>query len=87
MTHAFTPKAITLWESKVQSVAKTLIEDIGDTSEFDFLERYAIPFPLTVIAEMIGVPVKDRIQFKSWTAKLARTLEPGLTSKEIEEAT
>ena len=87
VAHAFTPKAITLWESKVQSVAKTLIEDIGDESEFDFLERYAIPFPLTVIAEMIGVPVKDRVQFKSWTAKLARTLEPGLTSKEIKDAT
>ena len=39
VAHAFTPKAITLWESKVQSVAKTLIEDIGDESEFDFLER------------------------------------------------
>ena len=38
--------------------------------------------PVIVIAEMLGVPPKDRAQFKLWSAQRARTLEPMISAQE-----
>jgi cytochrome P450 len=35
--------------------------------EFDLIEDYAYPLSLTVITELLGVPVDDRDQFRTWT--------------------
>ena len=86
VAHAFTPKAVSLWQTKVESVAEELIGNIGDRTEFDFLEEYANPLPLIVIAEMVGVPHSDRDLFKAWSVAVARTLEPTITAAQAEEA-
>jgi len=86
VSHAFTPKAIALWKTTVESVADELIENISEKDSFDFLTEYANLLPLIVIAEMVGVPRTDRDLFKSWSAKVARTLEPTITADEADEA-
>jgi cytochrome P450 len=86
VSHAFTPKAIALWETTVETVADELIENISQKKTFDFLTEYANLLPLIVIAEMVGVPHADRDLFKSWSVKVARTLEPTITANQAEEA-
>ncbi len=34
--------------------------------QFDFIEHFARPFPLTVICELLGLPDEDRVKFKKW---------------------
>jgi cytochrome P450 len=36
----------------------------------DLIRDYALPVPTTIIAEMLGVPVKDRHRFHHWSRKL-----------------
>ena len=86
VSHAFTPKAIALWKTTVEAVADELIENINEKNRFDFLTEYANLLPLIVIAEMVGVPHTDRDLFKSWSVKVARTLEPTITADQAEEA-
>jgi cytochrome P450 len=47
------------------------IEEIADgllgADTFDLIEDYAYPLSLTVITELLGVPVDDRDQFRTWT--------------------
>ncbi len=86
VSHAFTPKAIALWKTTVETVADDLIENISEKKSFDFLTEYANLLPLIVIAELIGVPHTDRDLFKSWSVKVARTLEPTITASQAEEA-
>tara|TARA_B110000116_G_scaffold39882_1_gene32176 strand:- start:2555 stop:3577 length:1023 start_codon:yes stop_codon:yes gene_type:complete len=86
VSHAFTPKAIALWKTTVETVADELIENISQKKNFDFLTEYANLLPLIVIAEMVGVPHTDRDLFKSWSVKVARTLEPTITADQAEEA-
>ncbi len=50
------------------------------------MEAIADPLPVIVIAELIGVPPKDRAQFKVWSDQRARTLEPTITTREREIA-
>ena len=86
VSHAFTPNSIALWKTTGEAVADELIENINEKNRFDFLTEYANLLPLIVIAEMVGVPHTDRDLFKSWSVKVARTLEPTITADQAEEA-
>ena len=37
-----------------------LLDDIDDPAGFDLMKAVANPLPVTVIAEMLGVPPEDR---------------------------
>ena len=45
-------------------------------------EAVACPLPVVVMAEMLGVPTQDRVQFKVWSAQRARLLEPTISRRE-----
>ena len=36
----------------------------------DLIEEIAYPFPATVLAELVGLPVADRAQFKRWSVDI-----------------
>ena len=79
---AFTPRAIRALEPRIRSILNDLLDDIDDPSNFDLMETLARPLPVIVIAEMLGVPPKDRAQFKVWSNLRARMLEPTISAEE-----
>jgi cytochrome P450 len=69
---AFSPKAIAQLEPRISDVTNELL-DLDNTANSQHLELVsdlAYPLPVTVIAEMLGVPAADRPLFKSWADKL-----------------
>lgn len=67
---AFTPRMITQMESRIQAIADELLDKAQAQSTVDLVQAYALPLPVTVIAEMIGIPQEDRPQFFQWTRKI-----------------
>ncbi|MFY0541291.1 hypothetical protein [Nannocystis pusilla] len=67
---AFTPRAMTQLEERVQQIASRLIEAILQHETFDVVEDLAIPLPVTVIAEMLGVDPARGADFKRWSDDL-----------------
>ena len=47
-----------------------LLDAAEGQHEFDLLEAYGFLVPITVIAELLGVPVADRERFRAWTKAL-----------------
>jgi pimeloyl-[acyl-carrier protein] synthase len=86
VSQAFTPRAIEAWRGRVEETADRLIAEVGEAKRFDFMEAIAVPLPVVVISEMLGIPLEDRARFKAWSDDLARTLEPTITKPEIEAA-
>ena len=86
---AFTPRAVNALEPHIRSLLGALLDDIDDPAGFDLMVAVAQPLPVIVIAEMLGVPPKDRAQFKIWSDQRARLLEPTIDShdREVAEAT
>ena len=86
---AFTPRAVNALEPHIRSLLGELLDDIDDPTGFDLMEAVAQPLPVTVIAEMLGVPPKDRAQFKIWSEQRARLLEPTIddSDRAVAEAT
>jgi cytochrome P450 len=66
----FTPRAVRARRDDVDRIASEILEDAapaGAAGEFDFVERIAAPFPLAVIAWILGVPSDDWDLLFRWT--------------------
>ncbi len=67
---AFTPRRITELAPRIESIANQLLENAQRKVEVDLVRDYALPLPVTVIAEMIGIPPEDRYRFRTWTQRI-----------------
>jgi len=66
ISKSFTPSSISLLEPRIREIASSLLKEV-DTSKADFITDFSDPFPVTVIAEMLGIPSEDRKRFKKWS--------------------
>ena len=63
---AFTPRAVERMESSIQDICNELVAGMRK-GETDFVKSFTYPLPVTVIAEMIGIPISDMDKFKRWS--------------------
>ncbi|WP_280405125.1 cytochrome P450 family protein [Nocardia brasiliensis] len=66
---AFTPARVTGLRPRVVEITDGLLDeiDVSPNGTVDLIEAYAAPIPITVICELLGVPVADRKMFRKWT--------------------
>ncbi|MCI0713813.1 MAG: cytochrome P450 [Chloroflexi bacterium] len=69
----FTPRRVEQLRDKIAVICNHLIDDMD--SEFDLLEEYAVPLPVMVIAELLGIPEADRGKLRPWSAAIVRMYE------------
>ncbi|RSM80080.1 cytochrome P450 [Kibdelosporangium aridum] len=84
MGRAFTPRAVARLRPRVQSAIDDLIDAMGE-GEVDLLSQLALPLPVTVICELLGLPTTDRDQCREWTDKIAMVVDPAITPTMAEE--
>lgn len=68
---AFTPRVIEGMRGRIQEIADALLDPLDRPGEVDLVREFTTVFPVTVIAEMLGVHVRDRARFKVWSDDLA----------------
>ncbi len=66
----FTPKVIHQLEEHITEIADGLIAKMLRKNSSDLISEFAFIIPVTVIAELLGVPASDREQFKAWSRKI-----------------
>jgi cytochrome P450 PksS len=64
---AFTPRLIERMRERVQTLANELLDAAARRSEMDLIRDYALPLPMTIITEILGVPIPDRDKFHKWS--------------------
>jgi cytochrome P450 len=67
VSKAFTPRLIERMRPRVQAIADGLLDAVQDSGGMDLIDDYAFPLPITVIAELLGVPAEDRNNFREWS--------------------
>ncbi len=67
INRGFTPRMVRQWEKIFQRITDEAIDEIAKRGECDFVEDIAVPLPLILIAEMIGIRVEDRERFHQWS--------------------
>jgi cytochrome P450 len=71
---AFTPRRVEAMEDKVREIAHGLIDEAAKRGECELIADFAEPFPAIVTAGLLGVPLEDHRQLKSWSATFAEML-------------
>jgi len=64
---AFTPRMVEQMRSRIEALTDGLLDAVQCQSRMDLIRDYALPLPTTIIAEMLGVPAKDRHRFHRWS--------------------
>jgi cytochrome P450 len=72
---AFTPRMVEQLRQTIQKVTDDLLDKVQAKGELDLIADLAYPLPVTVIAEMLGIPATDQNQFHEWSNALARSLD------------
>jgi cytochrome P450 len=71
ISRAFTPRSIALLEPRIAELSRELMDDVVARARrgevVDVAEAFAVPLPMRVIAEMLGVPPADRARFTRWS--------------------
>ncbi len=66
ISRAFTPHAIAGLEPRIRELSRELLDRTIEHGEMDLAADFSIPLPMMVIAEMLGIPVADRMRFSRW---------------------
>jgi cytochrome P450 len=64
---AFTPKAIKALAPRIAALTEELLNDVAEKETFDIHDDFAFPLPVTIVAELLGVPKADLHLFKRWS--------------------
>jgi cytochrome P450 len=71
---AFTPRRVEGLGDEIEAIANQLIDDVIATGHMEVLGDFAEAFPAIVTAKLLGVPTKDHVQLKKWSADFAELL-------------
>jgi cytochrome P450 PksS len=64
---AFAPRLIENLRERVETLTDELLDAVERRGRMDLIRDYALPLPTTIIAELLGVPVRDRHRFHRWS--------------------
>jgi cytochrome P450 len=80
---AFTPRLVERMRARVQSLADELLDGVARRGEMDLIKDYALPLPMTIITEILGVPTGDRHKFHKWSKAVVSLSSPNATVRVI----
>lgn len=73
VNQVFTSSRINKMHDLIRQVVNELIDNLIDRSQCEFVSEFAVPLPVKVIAQQLGVPQADFSKFKQWSdASVAR---------------
>ena len=72
---AFTPRVIEGMRAHIQGIVDRLLNKVQGARSMDVIDDLAYPLPVTVICEMLGVPLDDQNAIRGWSSDIARSLD------------
>jgi hypothetical protein len=85
VSKAFTPRQVERVRPHMQAIADGLLDALPEPGSIDVAADFAVPFPIIVIAEMLGIPASDRGRFKAWSTDIAATLSGPFLPQDVLE--
>ncbi|MDT7786182.1 MAG: hypothetical protein QOF58_4601, partial [Pseudonocardiales bacterium] len=76
VSKAFTVRAVEALRPEIQKITDGLVGDLSDHDTADLLDAFAFPLPIRVICLLLGVPVGEQEQFRSWSRALVSGHSP-----------
>ena len=78
ISSAFTPTIVAKLKPRIDAITHTLLNRVVEKGRLDLINDLAYPLPVTIIAELLGVPIQDRELFHRWADALHYALNVGI---------
>ncbi|CAM6002443.1 unnamed protein product [Sphagnum balticum] len=75
---AFSPRMVQQMKQHIQDIANDLTDKHKAAGKMEFIADFAFLLPITVIAEMLGIPMQDHAKFREWSHHVTETAEDAL---------
>ena len=75
VSKGFTPRTVERLRPRIQQLVDGILDDAADAGRLDVVADLGFELPVTVICEMLGVPLADRDQFSGWSSDASRLLD------------
>ncbi len=82
----FTPRRVESLRGQIETISHDLIDDVIQQGEMDLLEDDAVPMPVMVIAELLGIPMDMRAKLRPWSADIVKMYELNPSPERAQEA-
>jgi cytochrome P450 len=76
MQQPFGPRAIEGLREMITRRVDQALDQVEPQGRMDVIVDFAYPLPVAVFCEMLGIPGEDSPRFRTWTAAVARSLDP-----------
>jgi cytochrome P450 len=70
LTAAFTRRRIEQLAPRIQQITDELLDAMASAARVDLIDSFAVPLPIIVICELLGVPADRRAEFHDWSATI-----------------
>jgi pimeloyl-[acyl-carrier protein] synthase len=70
VTKAFTPRVVEAMQPRIRDVANELLDSVQSHGQMDVIGDLAVMLPITVVAEIMGMPASDKMLAKGWADAL-----------------
>ena len=70
VSSAFAARQVGTMRPWISSLTETLIDDFAPAGRVELMSQLALPLPMLVISELLGIPEADRPQFREWSREL-----------------
>jgi cytochrome P450 len=70
VSQVFTQRLVAGLAPRITKITTSLLDSVNGADRFDLIDTLAYPLPVTVIAELLGVPAADQPRFRSWVEAL-----------------
>lgn len=74
VNQAFTPRRVEQLAGRIQQITDELLDGIAADEEADLIASFALPMPVRIIAELLGIPPSDQAQVADWSQAI---ISPG----------
>jgi unspecific monooxygenase len=86
VSKAFTPQRVEGMRAKITAIVNRLLAQVQANGQMDLLRDFAEPLPVTVIAELLGVPEAYRQQLRPWSAAIVKMYEVNTSDAQAQAA-
>lgn len=68
-------------EASIRAVAESLVDQFVDQRRTDIVSAFALPLPITVLGEILGVPPEDQGDFQRWAQHGTELFNPSIPAQ------
>lgn len=83
---AFTPRRVESLRSSIETLCDDLLDQAAARGGMEAIEDFAVPLPVAVVSELLGVPASERGSLRAWSESIVAMYELAPTAETARRA-